>query len=1114
MAAARGACRYLNDNNFLLTKVADFDRKYAAKGGNRLVPKSKGSMKTSANLCKWLLVSAFVFFAATTLSQAQPSNCTPSPTGLVSWWKAEGNGLDSVSGNSAYAALLPGGATFAPGEVGQAFLLDNTNAYLFVPASPSLNVGAGTGLTMEGWIKVSSVSGFHPIAEWHGDTRETAGVQLWLNSYPTQSGALFGAVTDTNWGQHTLVSASGIVQPNVFQHVALTYDKASGIGTLYLNGAVVAQVNLGSFVPATADDLWIAHRPLDVPGDWTYGTTLGGLLDELSIYSRALSATEIAAIYTASSAGKCDGSNKSSMAPTITQQPTNQTAAAGGTAAFSVTATGSAPLSYQWYGPGSSVVVGAVNSTLTLSNVQPGNAGSYFVLVTNANGFAQSSNAVLTVTGSGGNTNSCTPPPSGLISLWKGDGNPGDSAGTNNGFVTGGSISYAAGQVNTAFHYTNGSGYVEVPAAPSLNVGQGAGFTIEAWIQPADIVNEIPILEWQYNTNNGYSGTHFWISAIGGAGCLFANIVDSTNNSHWLFSAPGIVTSDYQHVALTYDKSSGVASIYRNGLLVAHTNIGSFTPNTTGNLLLGERTYLNGDPQFHYVGGLDEMSLYSRALSSNEIATIYNAGTNGKCGGVTNSGTAPIITSQPTNQTVALGSNAMFSVTVTGTAPLHYQWFGPSNALIAGAITSTLTLSNVQQSAAGTYFVSVTNQFGFAGSSNAVLTVTGNTNSGMAPVITQQPTNETVAIGGTAVFSVMATGSPTPHYQWFGPTGAISGAATSTLTLSNVQPSAAGSYFAAVTNMFGINASATIVLTVTGGITNSCTPPPSGLVGWWPGEGNANDVVGGNNGTLVHGVGFAAGEVGQGFLFTHTNQNVLIPANSNLNVGLGSGLTLEAWINPTDLTNYDPIFEWNQGDGVTYWGVHMYALPTGTTNAGFLYANVQDVGDNWHQLQSSGSVVTPNAFQHVALTYDKTSGVARLYRNGAVVAEGTFGSFTPKTTGNLNIGNRPTDPANESFTFSGVIYVPSVYGRALSSHEIAAIYNAGSFGKCGGVTNSGTAPVITHQPTNQTVAIGGTAAFSVTATGTPTLYYQWFGPTGAISGAMTSKKFLMQPIPR
>ena len=741
-------------------------------------------MKTSASFCKWLIVSAFAFFAATTLSQAQSSNCTTSPTGLVSWWKAEGNGLDSVSGNNAFAALLPGGATFAPGEVGQAFQLDNTNAYLFVPASPSLDVGAGAGLTMEGWIKVSSVSGFHPIAEWHGDTRETAGVQLWLNSNPSQSGALFGALTDSNFGQHTLVSTSGIVQPNVFQHVALTYDKTSGIGTLYLNGAVVAQVNLGSFVPATADDLWIAHRPLDVPGDWTYGTTLGGLLDELSIYNRALSSNEIATIYNASSAGKCDGSNNSSMTPTITQQPTNQAVTVGGTAAFSVMATGLSPLYYQWYGPGSSIIVGALNSTLTLSNVQPGNAGSYFVLVTNANGFAQSSNAVLTV-------NTVGPITNGLII-------PNYSA-TNQIYTPDGSLNETLRMqmVYGASEFPSHPIMItEIRWRPDLSVGGPLSITISNLQIKLSTTKAIPDhLSTVFSQNTGTDET---VVFNGTANVSSAFTTLSNGTTAFDISLP-------LQTPFVYDATKG-------NLLVDLRNLFGSTP-----------------PKNNIANGTGSTDATSRVFTTDPNAT--NAAVADTGGDVleiiyTTAAARPMITSQPTNQTVTVGGTAAFSVTATGSAPLYYQWYGPSSSVVVGAVNSTLTLSNVQPGNAGSYFVLVTNANGFAQSSNAVLTVT---NSGMAPVTTHQPTNETVAIGGTAVFSVMATGSPTPHYQWFGPTGAISGAATSTLTLSNVQPSAAGSYFAAVTNMFGINASATVVLTVTGGIR---TPAPRHPAVW------------------------------------------------------------------------------------------------------------------------------------------------------------------------------------------------------------------------------------------------------------------------------------------
>ena len=44
-------------------------------------------------------------------------------------------------------------------------------------------------------------------------------------------------------------------------------------------------------------------------------------------------------------------------------------------------------------------------------------------------------------------------------------------------------------------------------------------------------------------------------------------------------------------------------------------------------------------------------------------------------------------------------------------------------------------------------------------------------------------------------------------------------------------------------------------------VPQTCAAPPSGMLSWWPGEGNANDIQGTNNGTLQNGVGFAAGEV-------------------------------------------------------------------------------------------------------------------------------------------------------------------------------------------------------------------------------------------------------------
>src|SRR5882724_8111154 len=91
----------------------------------------------------------------------------------------------------------------------------------------------------------------------------------------------------------------------------------------------------------------------------------------------------------------------------------------------------------------------------------------------------------------------------------------------------------------------------------------------------------------------------------------------------------------------------------------------------------------------------------------------------------------------------------------------------------------------------------------------------------------------------------------------------------------------------------------------------ACVAPPSGMAGWWPGENNANDIQGANNGTLQGGVSFASGEVGQAFSFNGSDADVKVPASSSLNAGVGSGLTLDLWINPTSASTTEPLIEWN-----------------------------------------------------------------------------------------------------------------------------------------------------------------------------------------------------------
>ena len=464
---------------------------------------------------------------------------------------------------------------------------------------------------------------------------------------------------------------------------------------------------------------------------------------------------------------------------------------------------------------------------------------------------------------------SCYPPPSGLISWWPAEGNANDLVGGNNGVTT--NISFSAGEAGGAFYLNGSNAYVRVPASSSLNVGSGSGFTFETWINPLN-TNRQALAEWNNNAGDAGIGAHLFITesqypTLGGGapGCLYANLIDTSGGTH-VFSTGGgvVVPNTYQHIALTYDKASGIAVLYCNGLAVQSSNLGSFTPQTSYDFYLGTRA--SGTDAGSFFGGtIDESSLYNRALSSSEIAAIYNAGNAGKCG---------------TTQA-------------------------------------------------------------------------------------------------------------------------------------------------------------------------SCVTPPSGLVGWWPAEGNANDIIGGDNGSLQGGAAFAPGKVGQGFRFDGTNGFVQIPDSAALKP---ANVTVEAWVwldpnLPANRGGEQIVFKKNTW---TAW-FEGYSLLKGTLdNGNSTYSDRFQfcVSRTGNQVAiNSQTIVQRGVWYHVAATYDGTQ--SRLYVNGVLEASATPGFALDYDTTPVFIGTTGTWAPYLNM-FGGVIDETSIYNRALASNEIAAIYNAGSAGKCTG----------------------------------------------------------------
>ena len=402
--------------------------------------------------------------------------------------------------------------------------------------------------------------------------------------------------------------------------------------------------------------------------------------------------------------------------PQILTQPGSQTVYVGDQVTLSVTATGPAPLSYQWWFGGNALST-RTNASLLLSNVQVSDAGNYWVTVSNLAGGVTSSNAILSVL-----IPECTPAQAGLVGWWPGEESPADVVATNHMEVSGGA-NYAAGKVGVGFEFRSYTNFARIPASPQSDVGAGAGFTIEGWIFPRSVAGFHPMWEWNTGALGGPSiGTHFWINHLPqNSGELFAGIIGADDSQHTLSTATGIVVPNvWQHVALTYDKSSGIGRILRNGQVVAESNLGSFTPKTASDVYIGRRpSDYPGDWTYNawFDGVLDELSLYNRALTTNEIAAIYAARGEGKCV------PPPVVVAvTPPNALVNEGGTASFTASASGVGPLSYQW-QHGGVDLAGANAATLILSNVVYAQAGNYRIAVSNAGGVTLSSNAVLAV-------------------------------------------------------------------------------------------------------------------------------------------------------------------------------------------------------------------------------------------------------------------------------------------------------------------------------------------------------------------------------------------------------
>lgn len=222
----------------------------------------------------------------------------------------------------------------------------------------------------------------------------------------------------------------------------------------------------------------------------------------------------------------------------------------------------------------------------------------------------------------------------------------------------------------------------------------------------------------------------------------------------------------------------------------------------------------------------------------------------------------------------------------------------------------------------------------------------------------------------------------------------------------------------------------------------ACAPPPSGLVSWWPADGDALDRIGANHGTLRNAVTFATGKVSQAFSLNGINNFVQVPDNASLRP---AQFTWETWVYPSSLRlgSWDTVVS-HGASGNSSLGCCGDTLFLGFYGGRPFYETFHASGDHWLQGTTS---VSPNRWYHLVATFDGTT--KRLFLNGSEIATAIVSSPLVYDIGvPFLIGEDTNSSQPAGIAFHGLIDEVSLYNRALNASEIQAIYNAGSAGKC------------------------------------------------------------------
>lgn len=377
--------------------------------------------------------------------------------------------------------------------------------------------------------------------------------------------------------------------------------------------------------------------------------------------------------------------------PSITTQPESRTVTAGAPVTFTVEASGTPPLRYQWRKDGADLP-GATGATLSLANAQSAHAGSYTVVVSNAGGSITSHPATLTV-------NPVGPPP-----------------GVATRTLPAGYVPGTKFAVQIELTPGNGVTAYGVEDQPPL------GWAVSDISDGGEFDAQNRKVKWDpfFTSSNPSKRLTYHVTPPAGA------------NGEARFE--GTASFDGLNVAVTGAATVGPGSGGTPPSVTSHpvsqtVAVGSSVTFTVVAGGSGPLTYQWQRDEQDLAGETQPVLTLANVQPTDAgsyrvtVRNAYGVATSNPATLTVNApGGPPAIAVQPVSQTVEPGGSVTFTVTANGDGPLSYQWRF-NRVAIPGATGASLTLSAVRASDAGSYTVVVSNGQGAVISQPAILTV-------------------------------------------------------------------------------------------------------------------------------------------------------------------------------------------------------------------------------------------------------------------------------------------------------------------------------------------------------------------------------------------------------